>query len=313
MDNLITYLDSGMKIVIDSCITLREKTLKERTASISRELRKAEKYKDLDINFLQERLKDFPYAALVLSHENAVTLPLVSNEIRKLAKILDEEISELDKKESEEERAWTPYEQRVQNRGLVLKLEEQASGLADLSLERELRNRKVPINYPEYQSIRKIVELISLAKKIKKPECYSNVGDSLPNNRSSASKQRIIAPTDERIVATAIYLSTYEKKGVGIASIDGDIPRLLEKVLPLIGAGEFLPLNQKIRCGLHKNPIYLFRNNRAKISYKTRHYPAFKNFFEAEGIERKEYKRLKTRVSRALITFNYGYSKMWAK
>lgn len=115
-----------------------------------------------------------------------------------------------------------------------------------------LRRKSIRISDPTYESFVEMIKLVdrhsgikkSTRKKMQFPD-YDPLKVDLPD-------------TDERLVATAYWISILSDKKVGVIAKDNDFFGLFTVIPKVLGAGDFMHYNDLFRRKLHTNYIRFY-------------------------------------------------------
>jgi len=161
-----------------------------------------------------------------------------------------------------------------------------------------LRSRAIRIIDPAYD------ELVDVIKTLDRSVGLKSITRHLMQCPDYSAQDSSAPDTDERLVATAYWISMFSDKKVGILTKDTDFFKLLKVIPAIIGAGEFYPYNQMFRIPLHKNPVRLYYrvngNNCEKFSTSNINYP---NSFFLYHVDPKRTAEIREKISQFWIHF----------
>lgn len=184
----------------------------------------------------------------ILQNDNVWTLKEVSDEIKRYAKHLGNQIPRLSANQKRipkyisKEFVCGEYSQEVR----IQYLQEKVFEMSQLAREKDIKqNRELNFDSEKYNSLFEMTKLISDALELK---C----------GRKEFVKKENKSYTDEMLAAGIFYLSMYSNKTPVLVSADTDFVSLLGVVPRIIGADEFMPENNDFRIALIHNPFKLY-------------------------------------------------------
>ncbi len=235
-------------ILVDGCIFGRD------DKSFCRNIYNDWNYDCLDCDEIQKEIESADEFYKILQHLKTRTISEVTEELEEKNRIIGENISFFSRIEKGlNKRVKKRYHsQRINAKRLMEELQENTYKIFRTSKEKEWqKDKEIGFDKDKYESIVDMVKLLSREMKIKLDTSYYIHG-------THEKDMSLASDTDERLVASAYYLSMYSNKKPIILTRDIDIIELTKKIPSLIGADEFLPYNADFRQGLTWNPIKIY-------------------------------------------------------
>lgn len=246
-------------------------------------------------NFPLEMIDEFSSLSAIIGTPRARTIPEVTEEIDTLLHGITDGYNYLSrhnysqenkrvrdevKKGSDEE-----LKQRLRNRELFYLTSRGNSGNISVLIRKIhtcvdlLRRREIRIADPAYERLVDMIKLVDRASGIKKRT------RKLMTDPNYDMHNVDLPDTDERLVATAYWISMLSETRVGVIAKDNDFFGLLGVTPKVLGTNEFNLYNELVRRKLRKNPVrfYFIRDdlNCEKMSTRDVEIPKYFALFHA--------------------------------
>ena len=161
-----------------------------------------------------------------------------------------------------------------------------------------LHSRSVRIVDPAYDELVEMIKTLDRAVGLKRATRVLMKDSDYSPDASRASD------TDERLVATAYWISMFSDKSVGILTRDKDFFSLLRATPTMLGAREFLPYNKIFRIPIKRNPVRLYyRLNGDDCEKFVTSFVDFQDRLTLYGVEQERAEKIREKISQFWIHF----------
>ena len=193
-------------------------------------------FSSLDLSLLRAEISELDTMGSIISQPNIWTLPQVSAEFYGLLEHINQKIKCLSYRNIKNKKTKIYLQEHDDHKDYMQEIQNKAWRLYKSLRSKEIqKNPEIDINKKSLDILTDMVILVSQNLELKKRTSYSyGRGDS---------NKPLEGNTDEKLVATLLYLSMFHDKKPSILTRDGDILNLLGVVPKFLGAIHFYPDN----------------------------------------------------------------------